>query len=393
VPDVDGGGLDDHFPASYPKSISYEICPYTLDLATRLSFILQMLKRLAFVLAGAGMLVSCGPTSSPQQPISDQLQVTAELTLDGQRLSQTWNLPAVQQTYTSGPGDLAVAMNPLWGPMTIGEKRTTSSSLQPASGNRRQVLLMKLPSGEGIGIDISGVSLKAGSTLEQTTNAARLYYFDSAEHPTRLIEQANANGMNTPCPEGLRVTSCSAQVTLKRIAPGAALALSSRAFVFASMDALALQIPDLRSIAELTPIIGGAAAPAITTLDPPTWQKVRSHAVGNAQRQPLAYGGGTLWSFPTQTATPTENRLQRITRYVTTLPPQYARCCGSFDRLDAGAQVKIAGQLEYKGRTFTYQAWQEGDQKPSTAIVDPAANVVVIIQPVRPKLIDLVSLR
>jgi len=253
---------------------------------------------------------------------------------------------------------------------------------------------MKLPSGEGIGIDISGVRLLAGSSLEQTTNAARLYYFDSADHPTKLIEQAHTNGMSTPCPEGLRVTSCSAQVTVKRIESGPPSALSVRTLVFASIDASELPLPDAQSCPERARLVGHASTPTIMMVEGPTWQSIRSQAIGRARPHSLTYSGGTFWTFTTPPSTAAENRLRQFTRYLTPLSAQDIRCCGStFDAFEAGAQHKITGQIEYKGRSLTYQSWQESDQKPSSAIVDATANVAIIIRPVRPKLIDLVSLR
>lgn len=317
--------------------------------------------------------------------------MTAELTIDGQQLSQTWILPAVQKTYASSPGDFAVAMNPLWAPLTAFEKRTTSTWIQPASDERRRLFLMKLPSGEGIGIDIAGLSVNAGaSNSERITTAARLYLFDSADRPTKLFEQRYVD--NAGCPAGFRAASCTVRVTLKRVGPGATSALSSRIFVFASMEALTFQIADLHSNPEFAPLVRGTGSPTIVTIEPAMQPRIRNRAVGPARPQHPIYVGGTVWAFPTETSA--ENQVRRLTLYVTTLPAKDVRCCGSSrDWFETGAQKNVSGQIEYKGQTFTYSPWREIDQKPPPAIIDPAVNTITYIRPVAPKLIELVSLR
>lgn len=350
-----------------------------------------MQKYVAVVAICSVMLTSCGPTTSGPQPISDRLEMTAELTIDGRQLSQTWTLPAARQTFTSGPGDFVVAMNPLWAPLTAFEKRTTSVSIQPASDGGRRLFLMKLPTGEGIGIDIGGLSVNAGSpNSERTTTAAPLYLFDSADHPTKLFEQRFVD--NVGCPAGFRATACSVRVTLKRVGPGAASALSSRIFVFVSMEALTFKIADLRSNPELTSLVSATGSPTIVTIEPPMQQRIRNQAVGPARRQHLTYVGGTVWALPT--ATLAENQIRQLTRYVTTLPAKDVRCCGSSqDGFEAGAQKNVSGQIEYEGQMFAYPPWRESDRKPPPAIIDPAASTITYIRPVAPKLIELVSLR
>lgn len=321
--------------------------------------------------------MACGQTSSTPRPAGDQqLELTAAMTVDGLPVSQTWHLPAVAQTHSSGPSDFAVAMNPLYAPLTVFDKRTVSGSIQPADS--AGVFLVRLPSGEGIGIPAAGLHLWNQSEL--TTTDLTVYLFDSADRPARMVEVHHVSGGS--CPAAVRIAQCKVQLTLRRIPAGTPTALSTRTLVFASLAATGFRLPGLASRADLASIIPRNGGPAMVTLEPEMWTRMRNQAASQAQQHYPTYKGGTAWAIPPQIPTKEENETRRLTRYVTTLTAQ-----------DADAVGKIAGQLEYKGQTFTYKAWREVDQKPSPAIVGPAADTIIVIRPVITRRIELVSLR
>lgn len=330
-----------------------------------------------------GLLVGCSPSASSVQPVNDRLQFAAEVTIDGQRTTGTWDLPAAKQTYSSrGAADLAIAVNPLLAPYALSEPRTTSSVLLPASSGPRQVLLQKLPSARGIGIGIAGLHLMNGSAerILESTNPGfgpDLFFFDSFDQPTQVVESRT-------CPTNFRLSTCDVRLALRRVGPGASPTLSRRSIVFASLRVTRLDLPGLSSHPDFAAVIPRSNGSAITTIDGPTRQKIRNLASSSVHWSYLVYRGGNTWAFPADNA----NARYEV-RYAMPLSEADISCC---DNLTANAEKKISGQVEYKGQMLNYAPITNRDRSQSIAIVDAAADAVIYIEAVRPRLLELISL-
>jgi hypothetical protein len=328
-----------------------------------------MVKRLAVIVL-VGAFSNCGLSSSSAQPVADRLQVTAELTVDRQAVSDTWVLPAVKEQISSRPNDAAAAFNPLLAAIVALEKPTTVTLLRPAPDAAR-LFVTGLPTGEGIGIEPFSVNLKTDSSGHAVTFLThnRFYLFDSAANPRKVVDYSYIQSAGRPCPSGFRVANCAATLVVRPVPGGPLTPPAYSRVVFVSLGAAEYRVPGLASILPAGP------EPEVVTIDAAIRQRLVS---GWPSSYDLEYRGGGTWGFPAATPPPSNDPIARPThRYRTALT----------EALEAGWESKVAGQLLYRGRILTYDPTRERGML--RVIVDPRRELVIVLGGIGSKILSL----
>jgi hypothetical protein len=302
--------------------------------------------------------------------VTDRLQVTAELTVDGRAVSDTWVLPAVKQQISSRPSDAAAVFNPLLAPIVALEKPSTVTLLRPAPDAAR-LFVTGLPTGEGIGIEPFSVDLKIGSSGQAVTFIThnRFYLFDSAADPRKVVDYSYIQGAGRPCPSNFRIANCAATLAVRQV-PGAPVTPPAYSrVVFVSLGVAEYRVPGLASILPAGP------EPEVVTIDAATRQRLVS---GWPSSYDLEYRGDGTWAFPAAIPAPSNDPIARPThRYRT----------GLSEALEAGWESKVAGRLLYRGQILTYDPTRE--RGISRAIVDPRRELVIVLGGIGSKILSL----
>jgi hypothetical protein len=311
------------------------------------------------------------------------LEVTAEMTVDGRHMVQSWSVPGVPARQ-SRYGDV-------W-------------STYPAFGT----VLARLPSGEGLWIDVTfgpQVNDVAGETVKFSSSL--FYFVDSVSNPRVLTDYYNTARPDN-CPPNFRIRNCEIALTVKRLPDGPAiigrdvgggdgvnfgygdrlrdtkLATVPPVFFLSLFGGMATA-PGLKDDALFAPLIHDRDRPTAFRVDDAGMNRLAQLAGGYAAPRSnkvvhLRYLGGKRWSAPDVPGDPVLGQATTDVGYRTSLTPADVQCCGApTEPLQPAALSAVSGEIEWRGTVLVYEPIPLRTPLHWDVLFDPRDDTILVL--------------
>ena len=310
------------------------------------------------------------------------LEVTAELTVDGQKIMQSWRVPGVPAREDSN-------IRGRW-------------FTYPAFGT----LLIRLPTGEGLWVDANGNSPQVldivGATEKRSSSV--FYFVNSISNPQIVIDYFNRL---TPenCPPNFRILHCDIQIMIKRLPDGppvidrdvgggdgvnfgypdrlrTATLSNVQPIFFLSLQGRMFKVQGAKDDALLSPLLRGIDRPTALRVDLARLNRFRALAGLQGGQFPnihLEYLGGNRWAAPS--IIPNQIYATDVGYRVPLEAADVVCCGGPTEPVRPRVLPALGGEVQWRGQVITYDLVPFGVAGSIywDVLFDPADETIVIL--------------